>query len=171
MTKAQLKMFSNLLFTVKNFSELAEYLTKSLKPSQRSLVIQYAVERKEEYPQLGQRIDFLIDVEDWIINQKTISMLLPCEIKVLSIHDTNSLGDHGHGLWDDVEWHGIYDDGAGIVEQIDDKVQAPTYYSVYIHLVDGGLYWIADVKDKGSAEKMAGLILRLGRMFNPLTAK
>ena len=58
--------------------------------------------------------------------------------------------------WDDVEVHPVWDDGEGNCD-VCDKGQE-TYWSVYLHLVEGGVICIADLPNEKLANDFAAVI-------------
>lgn len=58
--------------------------------------------------------------------------------------------------WNDIEIHPIIEIEKGICEVIQDGKES--FWSVYLHQLDGGLKCIADVESKIEAESLAELI-------------
>jgi len=54
--------------------------------------------------------------------------------------------------WDNFEISPIWDDGNGNVDVVDDDKDA-TYFSVFVHLIEGGRVSIADFATRQEAEK------------------
>ena len=59
-------------------------------------------------------------------------------------------------VWDAVEVHPVYEDGEGTAEVCEEGEQ--TFYSVYLHLPEGGINCIADLATKELAMQFAELI-------------
>lgn len=64
--------------------------------------------------------------------------------------------------WDDIEVHPVFDDGKGNVEPCK-KEEDASYFSVYLHDVNGGIQCVADCQLKEQAEALGNLLEKVSK--------